>query len=85
MTFAATVPELAFWRFVQGLLLPPIFTVTLAYIGDEWPAAEVAPRRRHLCLGLDHRRFFRPFHPGRSHRFHRLAAGDSASSPRSRS
>lgn len=41
MTLAASVPELAFWRFVQGLLLPPIFTVTLAYIGDEWPAAEV--------------------------------------------
>ena len=30
------------WRFIQGLLLPPIFAVTVAYIGDEWPAAEVA-------------------------------------------
>lgn len=30
------------WRFIQGLLLPPIFTVVLAYIGDEWPPAEVA-------------------------------------------
>jgi predicted MFS family arabinose efflux permease len=29
-----------FWRFVQGLLLPPIFAVTVAYIGDEWPAVE---------------------------------------------
>src|SRR5689334_345669 len=41
MTFAGTVPQLAFWRFVQGLLLPPIFTVAVAYIGDEWPPAEV--------------------------------------------
>jgi MFS transporter, YNFM family, putative membrane transport protein len=41
MTFAATVPELVFWRFVQGLLVPPIFTVAVAYIGDEWPPAEV--------------------------------------------
>ena len=29
--------ELIFWRFVQGLLLPPIFAVAIAYIGDEWP------------------------------------------------
>ena len=27
---------------MQGLLLPPIFAVTVAYIGDEWPSAEVA-------------------------------------------
>jgi len=42
MTFMASVPDMAFWRFVQGLLLPPIFTVTVAYIGDEWPASDVA-------------------------------------------
>jgi len=41
MTLVASVPELTFWRFVQGLLLPPIFTVTVAYIGDEWPAADI--------------------------------------------
>jgi predicted MFS family arabinose efflux permease len=41
MTFAGSVPELTFWRFVQGLLLPPIFTVAVAYIGDEWPPNEV--------------------------------------------
>src|SRR5579884_3571863 len=49
--FALTVPTLMvglstslsgliFWRVVQGLLLPPIFAVTVAYIGDEWPARE---------------------------------------------
>jgi predicted MFS family arabinose efflux permease len=41
VAFSATVPELIFWRFVQGLFLPPIFAVIVAYIGDEWPAAEV--------------------------------------------
>src|SRR5271166_3034202 len=41
ITFMGSVPEMAFWRFVQGLLLPPIFTVTVAYIGDEWPASDV--------------------------------------------
>jgi MFS transporter, YNFM family, putative membrane transport protein len=41
MTLATSVPAFAFWRFVQGLLLPPIFTVAVAYIGDEWPPADV--------------------------------------------
>lgn len=34
------LPAMVFWRFVQGLLLPPIFVVTVAYIGDEVPFAE---------------------------------------------
>jgi predicted MFS family arabinose efflux permease len=41
MTFAGSVPQLTFWRFVQGMLLPPIFAVTVAYIGDEWPPSDV--------------------------------------------
>jgi MFS transporter, YNFM family, putative membrane transport protein len=41
MTFAGTVAQLTFWRFVQGLLLPPIFAVAVAYIGDEWPPSDV--------------------------------------------
>jgi YNFM family putative membrane transporter len=39
---AADVLQLIAWRFVQGLLLPPIFAVAVAYIGDEWPPADVA-------------------------------------------
>ena len=35
-----SLPALIFWRAVQGLVLPPIFAVTVAYIGDEWPANE---------------------------------------------
>lgn len=38
---ATGVEALVAWRFVQGLLLPPIFAVTVAYIGDEWPPAQV--------------------------------------------
>ena len=37
---APSLSALIFWRFVQGLVLPPIFAVTVAYIGDEWPARE---------------------------------------------
>jgi YNFM family putative membrane transporter len=42
IALAPDVATLVFWRFVQGLLLPPIFVVIIAYIGEEWPAAEVA-------------------------------------------
>jgi len=38
---AANVPALIAWRFLQGLLLPPIFPVAVAYVGDEWPPADV--------------------------------------------
>ena len=38
--FAPTLNQLIFWRFVHGLLLPPIFAITIAYIGDEWPPGE---------------------------------------------
>lgn len=31
---------LVFWRFVQGLVMPPVFAVTVAYIGDEWEPHE---------------------------------------------
>src|SRR6188472_2891032 len=44
MAGAALAPDvnaLIVWRFAQGLLLPPIFAVTVAYIGDEWPPAQV--------------------------------------------
>jgi MFS transporter, YNFM family, putative membrane transport protein len=49
MTFASSVPQLVFWRFAQGLLLPPIFTVTVAYVGDEWPPAQI-PRVAGLFI-----------------------------------
>jgi YNFM family putative membrane transporter len=49
MTLVGSVPELTFWRFVQGLLLPSIFTVTVAYIGDEWPPADI-PRVAGLYM-----------------------------------
>jgi len=37
---ATNLHALIFWRAVQGLLLPPIFAVTVAYIGDEWSAKD---------------------------------------------
>jgi YNFM family putative membrane transporter len=40
IALATTLAQMVFWRFVQGLLLPPIFVVTVAYIGDEFPASE---------------------------------------------
>ncbi len=37
---APSLQALVLWRFVQGLLLPFIFTVSIAYIGDEAPGAD---------------------------------------------
>lgn len=37
---AQTLHELVFWRFVQGLAMPPIFAVTIAYLGEELPPHE---------------------------------------------
>jgi YNFM family putative membrane transporter len=35
---ATTLPALAVWRFLQGLVTPGIFIITIAYITEEWPA-----------------------------------------------
>src|SRR5436305_7583020 len=40
IALAPSLPALVFWRFVLGLALPPIFTVVVAYIGEEWPPAQ---------------------------------------------
>jgi predicted MFS family arabinose efflux permease len=44
---AGSFQELVFWRFMHGLLLPPIFTVTIAYIGHEFP-----PNQANAVFGL---------------------------------
>ena len=60
-----------FWRFVQGLMLPPIFAVTIAYIGGEMPADEATG-----MTGTLHRR-------RGARRFHRAAADRQRSPSRS--
>jgi YNFM family putative membrane transporter len=40
VALAGGLHGMVLWRFVQGLLLPPIFVVTIAYVGDEFSAAE---------------------------------------------
>ena len=42
VVFAPDVHSIVVLRFVQGLCLPPIFAVTVAYIGDEWPPSAIA-------------------------------------------
>jgi MFS transporter, YNFM family, putative membrane transport protein len=41
IALATSLEGMIVWRFLQGLLLPPIFAVAIAYVGDEWPAAQV--------------------------------------------
>jgi predicted MFS family arabinose efflux permease len=33
--------QLVFWRFLQGLVMPGVFAVTIAYIAEEWPRHRV--------------------------------------------
>jgi YNFM family putative membrane transporter len=40
VALAPSLEVMIAWRFVQGVLLPPVFAVTITYIGEEWPAAE---------------------------------------------
>src|ERR1041384_1978984 len=40
MALAPGLHALVFWRFVLGLALPPVFTVVVSYIGEEWPPAQ---------------------------------------------
>lgn len=39
---AGSLMSLVFWRLLQGLVMPGVFGVTIAYITEEWPAADVA-------------------------------------------
>ena len=38
---ARGLSQLVFWRFVQGLVMPGIFAVAIAYITEEWPRHRV--------------------------------------------
>ena len=40
VALAGSLHGIIFWRFVQGLLLPPVFAVTIAYVGEEFLPAE---------------------------------------------
>lgn len=37
---STTLGAIIFWRFCQGLLVPPVFAGTVAYIADEFPLGE---------------------------------------------
>jgi predicted MFS family arabinose efflux permease len=38
---ASSLSALIFWRFIQGLFMPAIFAVTVAYISEEWPKSDL--------------------------------------------
>ncbi|MGP0091507.1 MAG: MFS transporter [Xanthobacteraceae bacterium] len=42
IALTSTLPGMIVWRFLQGLVLPPIFAVAIAYVGEEWPPKEAA-------------------------------------------
>src|ERR1035438_4357406 len=38
---STTLPQLIFWRFLQGITVPGIIAVVITYIGEEWPPDRV--------------------------------------------
>lgn len=38
---ATSLPVLALWRLLQGVVTPGIFIITIAYVTEEWPALQV--------------------------------------------
>ncbi len=48
---AQSLPEMIVWRFVQGLLFPFIFAVTVAYIADETEGAQTIRISGNYALG----------------------------------
>jgi predicted MFS family arabinose efflux permease len=38
---ASSLSQLIFWRFLQGIVMPGVFGVTIAYIAEEWPRHRV--------------------------------------------
>lgn len=41
IAWVESLPAILALRFLQGLCMPAIFTVTMAYVGEEWPPAEM--------------------------------------------
>lgn len=39
---STSLPQLIFWRFLQGILVPGIIAVVVTYIGEEWPPESIA-------------------------------------------
>jgi len=39
---STSLPQLIFWRFLQGIMVPGVVAVLVTYIGEEWPPGRVA-------------------------------------------
>ena len=39
---STSLPQLIFWRFLQGIMVPGVVAVVVTYIGEEWPPDRVA-------------------------------------------
>jgi MFS transporter, YNFM family, putative membrane transport protein len=48
---AQSLDQIVVLRFIQGLLLPPVFAVAVAYIGDEFPKEQIAAATANYTAG----------------------------------
>src|SRR5262252_8649317 len=64
IALSTSLESMIVWRFLQGLLLPPIFAVAIAYVGDEWPTAQVPGVAGRYITGASIGGFAGRFVPG---------------------
>ena len=75
---AATSPGLSmllFWRFCQGLCTPGVFSVTVAYINDEWASGGAGAVLSSYVSGTVLGRILLPLHLRLGRRAFRMAMG----------
>lgn len=48
---AMSLSQLIFWRFLQGVFTPGVFSVTVAYVNEEWPAHRVGHAMTWFGMG----------------------------------
>jgi MFS family permease len=48
---APSVPSLVAWRFLQGLIVPGVYAVTMAFLAEEWPAGGLGRAMSALVTG----------------------------------
>jgi predicted MFS family arabinose efflux permease len=64
VALAPDLRTMILWRLLQGLMLPPIFVVTVAYIAEEWPRREAVAVTGIYTLAAGLGGFFGRFLPG---------------------
>lgn len=59
---SGNLPQLIFWRFVQGVFTPGVFVITVTYINEEWNTRKAGSAMAAYVSATVLRRLFRALH-----------------------